>query len=46
MIELLNHQAAALKRPPVTLDQLLNGLAKTVPNFVNAIRGEIEVIGK
>lgn len=34
VIALLRAQAAALKRPPKTFDQLLDGLAKTVPSFV------------
>jgi hypothetical protein len=37
MIDLLDQQAAALRRPPVTLDQLLVGLAAVVPNFSAAV---------
>ncbi len=42
MVELLQRQAAALKRPPVTLDDLLTGLGKTVPRFEAAVRALIE----
>ena len=38
MVELLQRQAAALKRPPVSLHELLNGLGKTVPRFACAVR--------
>lgn len=38
VIDLLEEQAAALKKPAHTFEQLLNGLAKTVPNFVDAVR--------
>lgn len=43
MLELLAQQAAALKRPPVTLDQLLRGLGKTVPRFEQEVRRYIAV---
>ncbi len=33
----LKAQAAGMKRPPVTLEQLLVGLAKTVPEFVSGV---------
>lgn len=42
VLELLEEQAAALKNPPHTFEQLLNGLAKMVPNFVLAVRSSQE----
>lgn len=42
MTELLRHQAAALKRPPVTLHHLLIGLGRTAPRFEAAVRKLIE----
>jgi predicted nucleic acid-binding protein len=42
MSGLLISQAAALKRPPVTLDELLIGLRKTVPRFEQAVRTLID----
>ena len=42
MVELLHRQAAALKRPPVTLDDLLTGLGKTVPRFEAAVRALLD----
>jgi len=38
MMALLHDQAGALKRPPVSLEQLLGGLGKVVPLFVHAVR--------
>ena len=38
MLDLLEQQARALRRPPVSLDQLLEGLAKTTPRFCEAVR--------
>jgi predicted nucleic acid-binding protein len=38
VLALLDRQAAALKRPPITLDELLAGLAKNVPRFAAAVR--------
>ncbi len=38
MIELLREQAAVLRRPPKLFDELLEGLAKTVPAFVEEVR--------
>lgn len=37
MVALLRAQAAALRSPPVPLEKLLAGLAKTVPGFIQAI---------
>jgi predicted nucleic acid-binding protein len=42
VIDLLRKQAAALKRPPKTFDQLLDGLAKTTPGFVEQVRTRLE----
>lgn len=38
MIELLKQQAADMKKGSTTLEQLLDGLAKTVPGFVDEVR--------
>jgi len=38
MVELLREQAAALKNPPRSFDELLAGLAKSVPGFVAMVR--------
>lgn len=38
IVVLLERQASALQRPPVTLDQLLRGLGKTVPRFEQQVR--------
>ena len=38
MVSLLRRQVDALKNPPVTLDQLLTGLGKTVPEFEKSVR--------
>jgi len=42
LIDLLRAQAGALKRPAKTLDQLLDGLAKTVPGFVANVRSRLQ----
>jgi len=41
MVDLLQRQADALQRPPVTLDELLDGLGRTVPGFAQAVRQRI-----
>ena len=38
MVELLREQAADLVKPQMTYDQLLDRLARTVPDFVSAVR--------
>lgn len=38
VLELLERQARALRRPPVTLEQLLGGLNKTVPRFAQQVQ--------
>ncbi|MCB9507056.1 MAG: PIN domain-containing protein [Myxococcales bacterium] len=45
VIELLRAQAAALTRPPVSLDELLTGLGKTVPRFEAAVRARLSARG-
>ena len=42
MLELLERQAAALERPPVSLDDLMTGLGKTVPRFEREVRTLID----
>jgi predicted nucleic acid-binding protein len=37
MVTLVKAQAAALKRPPITFEQVLGGLATVVPEFAEAI---------
>jgi hypothetical protein len=39
-VELLREQAGDLVKPPVTFDELLARLDKTVPEFVSAVRAE------
>ncbi|MEM7130689.1 MAG: PIN domain-containing protein [Chloroflexota bacterium] len=41
LIRVLKQQAAALQRPPVTLEELLVGLSKTVPEFAQAIQSQL-----
>jgi hypothetical protein len=41
MVELLRSQAAALRNPPVPLDRLLAGLAKTVPHFIKRVTAHV-----
>ena len=41
VVDLLRKQAAALKRPAKTLDQLLDGLGKTAPRFVEQVRARL-----
>lgn len=41
LIELLRQQASALRRPPKTFDQLLDGLTKTVPEFTGELRAAL-----
>jgi predicted nucleic acid-binding protein len=42
MVELVQDQAADLKKPARTFPELLGGLAKLVPDFVAAIRSHVE----
>lgn len=41
MVTVIEEQATALKRPPVTFDELLHGLAKSAPAFVNTLRAHL-----
>jgi hypothetical protein len=41
IVELLREQAMALKRPAHTFDELLDGLAKSVPAFVAVVRAHL-----
>jgi hypothetical protein len=38
MVELVRNQAAALKKPKRSYEELLHGLSKFVPEFVTALR--------
>ncbi len=38
VVALLRAQARALEKPPKTFEELMDGLAKTVPSFVKAVR--------
>ncbi|MCB9933004.1 MAG: PIN domain-containing protein [Planctomycetes bacterium] len=42
MIELLKKQAGDMKKGSTSLDQLLDGLAKTVPGFVDEVRRRLK----
>lgn len=42
-VEILREQAADLKKPPVTFEELLERLARAVPDVVAAARGHIAV---
>ena len=41
IVALLKDQAASLKKPPRSYEELLEGLAKLVPDFVAAVREQI-----
>lgn len=41
MAVLLRQQAAQLKKPARTFEQLLDALAKTVPDFASAVRAHV-----
>jgi len=41
LIDVLKQQSEALQNPPITLDELLTALSKTVPKFVQAIRSQL-----
>ena len=38
MLELLHEQAARLKNPPVSFEKLLEGMARSVPKFIEEVR--------
>lgn len=42
MVRILRQQASDMKKPPQTFDQLLDGLAITVPGFVEEVRAKLE----
>lgn len=42
IIAILRQQASALKRPPITFEQLLGALAKTAPRFINQVKVILE----
>jgi len=42
MLELLRGRVAALRRPPMSLPQFLNGLARTVPTFAQLVRDNLD----
>jgi hypothetical protein len=37
VLEVMHQQAAALRRPPMTIDQVVNALAKHAPNFAQTV---------
>ncbi|MCP3104949.1 PIN domain-containing protein [Myxococcus sp. K15C18031901] len=39
MLDVLRRQAEDKRRPPMTLDQLLDGLSRSVPGFIQDVRG-------
>ena len=41
MVELLKAQAGAMKKPPVSLSELLTALSKRAPDFVRAVRAHL-----
>ena len=41
LVDLLREQAAALRRPPRSFEELVAGLAKVVPEFVAAVRAHL-----
>lgn len=43
MLQLLRDQAAALKNPPISLERMLGGLAKSAPRFVELVRSALKV---
>lgn len=40
VVNLVREQAQALRNPPRTFDELLRGLAKSVPDFANSVAGD------
>ncbi len=41
MLTLLREQAAALRNPPKTLEDLLEGLSRSAPKFIEKVREEL-----
>ena len=44
MLEVLRKQAADKKNPPLTLEQLLDGLAWSVPGFIKDVRDYLTLL--
>jgi len=44
MLEVLRKQAADKRKPPLTLSQLLDGLAKSVPGFIKDVRDYLALL--
>lgn len=44
MLEVLRQQAADKKKPPLTLEHLLDGLARSVPGFVKDVRDYLALL--
>jgi predicted nucleic acid-binding protein len=42
--EVLRQQAADKKKPPLTLEQLLEGLARSVPGFIQDVRDDLALL--
>jgi predicted nucleic acid-binding protein len=45
LVDLLREQAAALRRPPRSFEELIAGLAKVVPDFVASVRAHLNAPG-
>jgi predicted nucleic acid-binding protein len=45
LVDLLREQAAALRRPPRSFEELIAGLAKVVPGFATSIRAHLKASG-
>ena len=45
LVDLLREQAAALRRPPRSFEELIAGLAKIVPDFAASVRGHVNASG-
>ena len=44
MLEVLRKQAADKRKPPLTLEQLLAGLSKSVPGFIKDVRDHLALL--
>jgi hypothetical protein len=45
LVDLLREQAAALRRPPRSFEELLTGLAKVVPDFAASVLAHLNASG-
>jgi predicted nucleic acid-binding protein len=45
LVDLLREQAAALRRPPRSFEELIAGLAKIVPDFAASVRAHVNASG-